>query len=335
MSHIPFYSRRVACRVTSARIAIGVLAFVAAVSTPLTLSATGAAESAVAEDLPLVVGLMPAVDSIPLLVADAAGLFADHGVAVDLEVFRDQLSREAALQANTIDATVSDLINAIRAWDNGADYRVIAATDGRFTLVTAPESAITSIETWPSAPTVVPTGLLEDSIIRYTAERMLAAAGADSQRIEIVPTVRIPVRLEMVLAGELEAAVLPEPIARLAVAGGANHVIDSSVLPATPGVLLATGKAIREKADALAALLFAYDEAVALLGDDPEAYRSEVVAAGGFPGAVEGLMELPAYRPAALPSAELVADVASWMIGHGLINEAPSYEAVTVEFGRR
>ncbi|MFW5685028.1 MAG: hypothetical protein ACOC0O_00080 [Spirochaetota bacterium] len=61
---------------------------------------------------PLTIGLMPAVDSIPLIVADHEGYFVVEGLTVTLEVFRDQVYREAALQSNTIDGAVSDLVNA-------------------------------------------------------------------------------------------------------------------------------------------------------------------------------------------------------------------------------
>ncbi|MFP4377094.1 MAG: ABC transporter substrate-binding protein, partial [Spirochaetales bacterium] len=87
----------------------------------LTLGATGAAESPSSDELdsalaPLTVGIMPAVDSIPIIVAQEAGFFADEGLTVTIELFRDQLYREASLQSNRIDATVSDLVNAIRSW---------------------------------------------------------------------------------------------------------------------------------------------------------------------------------------------------------------------------
>lgn len=203
------------------------------------LPATGAVESAGADERPahrpLTIGLMPAVDSIPLIVAEAEGFFSDEGLDVTLEVFRDQLYREAALQANAIDGTVSDLVNAIRSWANGADYRVISSTQGVFSVVTSAQSGIRSLAEWPADPATVRTGLLEDSIINYAARRMLAAAGADPTRIRIIPTLQIPVRMEMLVAGELDAAVLPEPVTRMATAAGATEIVSTDVLDWTPG----------------------------------------------------------------------------------------------------
>jgi len=294
------------------------------------VAATGTVEPASESPapIPLTIGLMPAVDSIPLIVAEAEGYFEEEGIDVTLEVFRDQLLREASLQANTIDATVSDLVNAIRSWANGADYRVISSTQGVFSIVTSSESGIGSLEDWPVAPETVSTGLLEDSIINYTAQRMLEAVALDPSRIEIVPTIQIPVRMEMLVAGELEAAVLPEPVTRMATAAGATELLSTDVLDWTPGVLLATGRALREKPRELEALLRAYDRAVAAVNADPDAFREVIVSRAAFPPPTAATMRIPAYRPARVPAAGQVADVALWMLDLGLIERAPPHDQI-------
>ena len=278
---------------------------------------------------PLVIGMMPAVDSVPLIVAHAEGFYEDEGLTVTLELFRDQLYREAALQSNAIDATVTDLVNALRAWENGADYRVLSATQGIFSFVTAPGSSLRNPDDWPSAPQRVPTGLLEDSIIFYVTERMLEQSGLDPSRVEIVPTTQIPVRLEMLVAGRLEAAVLPEPVTRMAVAAGAHEFLSTDALfDWTPGVLLATGTALSTKPEELHALLRAYDRAVAAMNADPDRYRPVIVEYAGFPPPTTATMRLPQYYPAMPPDPRHIADVASWMIGRGLLRTAPLYEEI-------
>lgn len=277
------------------------------------------------------IGIMPAVDSVPLIVADAEGYFAEEGLEVELEVFRSQLNREAALQAGSIDATVSDLVNAIRSWENGADYRVLTATDGHFSLVVGPSSGIADAAEWPEEPNSVATGLLEDSIIYYTAVRMMQKAGRNPETLKIVPTLQIPVRVELLLAGDLEAAVLPEPVTRLATAGGARVVFDSSSLSWTPGVVIATGRALREKPRELEALLRAYDRGVAAVNQNPDRYRQTIVEAAALPPATTGTMVLPTYRAAAVPRDEQVADVAEWMASEGLIEAFPTHEDIVAE----
>ena len=271
---------------------------------------------------------MPAVDSIPLIVAAHLGYFEQEGITVDLELFRDQLYREASLQAGRIDATVSDLVNTIRSWANGADYRAIASTNGLFGFVTSRSSGIASVSDWPAAPGLVETGLIDDSIVSYTAERMLAAVGADPSRIRIVPTMQIPVRLELVMSGGLQAAVLPEPLTRVAEAQGAHVIVESDVLASTPGVILASGYALRDKRDALRALLRAYDRAVAEANSDPDRFRDAIAAAAGFPPAVVPVMRIPVFAPATVPDVATVDDVARWMLHRGLVARLPEYDSI-------
>ena len=87
----------------------------------------------------LKVGLMPAYNSIPLVVADKKGLFAAEGLRVELVPFSSQLNRETALQTGSIDGTVSDMINAIQSWSRGFGARVTSVTEGSFSLLSSPQ----------------------------------------------------------------------------------------------------------------------------------------------------------------------------------------------------
>lgn len=278
----------------------------------------------------LKVGLMPAVNSIPLLVAEEAGYFEDEGVEVELVMFSAQLYREAALQGGEIDGTVSDMINAIGELESGLAIRVTSLSDGRFSLLTAPDSPIRSFEDWRALPPdrKVKTGLLENSIVNYATERMLERAGADPSHIDLIPTVQIPARLEMLLSGELEAACLPEPITRVALAGGARLLGETDVLPEPPGVILFTAKALSDKEREIKAMYRAYNRAVKELSADADAWRGVIVEKGQFPPAAKDTMVLPAYGPASLPSEAVYADVANWMVEKGLVRNAPAYREI-------
>jgi NitT/TauT family transport system substrate-binding protein len=274
----------------------------------------------------LSVGLMPADNSIPLVVAERDGLFQAEGVRVTLVPFSGQLERETALQTGAIDGTVSDLVNAIQAWSHGSGARVTSVTEGSFSLLAAPQSPLRTLRDWNALPGgPVRTGLLESSLVYYLTERMIAAGGGDTARIELVPIVQLPARLEMLLAGKIDAACLPEPLATLAVSRGARRLARSDDLGTTPGVLLFTKRALSERAAEIKAFYRAYDAAVRALARDPEAYRDAIVAGCGFPPAVAPLMKIPAFAPARLPSSTDLADVARWMRAKGLLTVVPSY----------
>jgi NitT/TauT family transport system substrate-binding protein len=272
------------------------------------------------------VGLMPAYNSIPLVVAEKKGLFEEEGVHVELLPFSSQLNRETALQTGAIDGTVSDMINAIQAWSRGFGARVASASEGNFSLLSSPRSTVRTLDDWKRrAPARIRTGLLESSIVFYLTENMLTAAGADTTSVELVPILQLPARLEMLVAGQIEAATLPEPLATVAEERGAHRLADTEALGPTPGVLLFTRKAVAEKSREISAFYRAYDRAVREVNDNPEVYREAIVERCEFPPAVTRLMKMPRFHLSFVPAPADVAAVARWMQGKGLVDGIPAY----------
>ncbi len=279
----------------------------------------------------LKVGLMPAYNSIPLVVAREAGFFRAEGVRVELVPFSSQLNRETALQTSAIDGTISDMINAIQSWGRGFGARVTSASEGSFSLLSSPASSLRSLADLRGPGSRVSTGLLEDSIVNYVTQRMVESAGANPKRIELVPIVALPARLEMLLAGKIEAACLPEPLATVASARGAHRLADTDAMGTTPGVILFSKKAIAEKPAEIAAFYRAYDRAVNEIRINGESYRTAIVAACEFPPAVKGLMRIPRFRRSFIPSPSQVSDVAGWMMEKGLVSATPRYDEICVQ----
>jgi NitT/TauT family transport system substrate-binding protein len=278
----------------------------------------------------LKVGLMPAINSIPLIVAEKGGFFAACGVEVELVPFSSQLNRETALQTGAIDGTISDMINAIQAWSRGFDARVTSVSEGSFSLLSAPGSALLGTADLRRPGGRIKTGLLENSIVFYVTERMLEAAGADPKRIELVPIVAVPARLEMLLAGKIDAACLPEPLATMAASRGAHRLADTDEMGSTPGVILFTRRALAGKSREIAAFYRGYDMAVQEVNANGEKYRADIVAGCGFPPAVKDLMRVPRFRRSFTPSEAQVSDVARWMKEKGLVPALPRYADIVM-----
>jgi NitT/TauT family transport system substrate-binding protein len=277
----------------------------------------------------LTIGLMPAYNSIPLVVAKAGKLFESNGIDVTLVPFNGQLERETALQTGALDGTISDLINAIQSWTHGFGSRVTSVTEGNFSLLSSPHSTLRSLSDWPSGNRPrVRTGLLENSIVYYLTERMLMSAGADPARLELVPIVQLPARVEMLLADKVDAACLPEPLATLAASRGAHVLADADALGTAPGVLLFTKKALVEKRSKIIAFYRSYDEAVEAVNARPDSYRQSIVTECGFPPSVSGLIRIPRFQHAFLPPEQLVADVARWMVDKALSKNVPAYPEI-------
>jgi len=297
-------------------------------------AAAGAQHMEAEKRADLTIGLMPACNSIPLVVAAASGAFQRNGIEVSLVPFNGQLERETALQTGAIDGTVSDMINAIQSWTRGFGARVAAVTEGNFSLLASPHSRLRSLADWPAAPAPrVKVGLLEDSIVYYLPEEMLRQGGADASRLEIVPIVQLPARVEMLLADRVDAACLPEPLATLAVSRGARVLADADAMGTTPGVLVFTKKALGEKRTQIAAFFRSYDAGVDEVNARPDVYLKSIVDGCGFPPSVAAFLRIPRFRHAFLPPEDLVADVARWMVRKGISKDIPTYrDIVDVSF---
>jgi NitT/TauT family transport system substrate-binding protein len=132
----------------------------------------------------------------------------------------------------------------------------------------------------------------------------------------------------MVIAGQIEAAMLPEPMTQVAVARGAHLIADSSIMEQTPGVLLFTPQAVMEKPDQIRAFYRAYDRAVNAINSNPDSFRQLIVQAGGFPHLVLDTMIIPHFQTARVPTEAEFNDVVTWMREKGLLSAAPAYRSV-------
>ena len=275
-----------------------------------------AALSAGAEDAPLRIGVLPDVDSLPIVVADAEGTFAAQGVAVRLVRFTTAVERDAALQSGAVDGVVSDLLGAALAVKGGFDVRVTSLTDGRYGIVAAPGSGITTARGLAG----VSIGISTNTIIQYATEVLLTRAGLAPKDIRGLAVPKIQVRMELLLAGQLKAACLPEPLLSVARARGATLIAASDPAGFGAGVILFPLSVLDNRLADIRRFYAAYAEACRRINDDNSAYRGFLVDKAGFPREVSDSFEFVRYESPRLPSESDVRDVTSWMRSHGLLS---------------
>ncbi|PKL23449.1 MAG: ABC transporter substrate-binding protein [Spirochaetae bacterium HGW-Spirochaetae-3] len=271
---------------------------------------------------PLRLGIMPDADSLPFLVAESEGLFEKNGVAVELVAFANPQERDAAIQAGRLDGAISDVLAAAFLVAGGFDMRVTSATDGRYGIVAAPGSGIVDAR----GLTGKRIGLSTNSIIQYSVDAITEAAGLASDAITPVAIPKMPVRMEMLLAGQVDAAGLPEPFLTTAVQRGASLVgtteqfhIDAAVIVFSEAVLDARLPEVKN-------LYRAYAAAAARINADPESYRAFLVEKAKFPAEAKDAYAFVTYRKPTLPASEQVAAAVSWLDARGLLSRSLSPE---------
>ena len=264
---------------------------------------------------PLRVGIMLAVESLPLMLARDRGYFEQEGVNVELVLFSNPQERDAALQAGRLDAAITDLLAASFFVAGGLDFRVTSSTDGRFGFVASPQSGITRLEELRGRRV----GISLHSIIQYALDTKLEAVGVSMTEYEAVAVPRVPLRVEMVLEGLIDATGLPEPILTAAVAQGATLLSTTDEMGIDATVLFFSLRALNTRLDEIRAFYRAYYRAAMSINANPDAFRDFLVEAAGFPASVRDAYQFVTYRRPTLPEIAQIEQALNWLSARGLL----------------
>jgi len=276
----------------------------------------------------ITIGVMPDVESIPFIIAQKNGYFAKEGVKVKLEPFKSAKDRDSALQGGQLDGMISDVLAVVFANEGGIKMRIVSRNDGNIELMAGKNSGIKSIKDLKGRTI----GMSTNTIMEYTADQMLIAGGVKPEAVKKVAIPPLPTRFEMLQGGRVDAAILPEPLAGLAVKDGATVLNSSDAMANKPGAIAFRAESIAQNPAEVKAVFRAYNDAVAYLNQEPaEKYIDYVIKSQGFPEGVKDSLKLPVYQPAAAPDAKIVNNVVGWLKAKALIKGDYQYKDLVDE----
>lgn len=277
---------------------------------------------------PLRIGILPIVEALPFI------LMEEEGKPENLEivVFNSALERDAALQGGQVDGCITDPVAAAIMAGRGMDV-VLASlilgsdpTEGRFAIVAAPGSSIES----PQDLKGVPIAISSNTIIEYVTDSLLTGAGLREDEIAKEEIKKMPVRFQMLVSGQVQAATLPDPLAHFALSKGAKLIIDD-----TGGenisqvVLMFTGEALEEKGDHIRQMYRAYDRHVDSINGSPDSYRQILVERARLPKPISSTYAVDHFPKAQLPDADAIERVIQWAREKDLLKEPVTFESLT------
>ncbi|MCR4435689.1 MAG: MetQ/NlpA family ABC transporter substrate-binding protein [Clostridiales bacterium] len=295
------------------------LIFIASLAAAL-VSCTGGAKKA---SEPLSIGVLPDVDSIPLILADHNGYFEKAGVKVDIQHFKSAAERDSAFQSGKIDGAISDVMAAALAKEGGFDVKITSMTSGSYKLLASNKSDIKDIAGLKGKNVAIS----KNTIIEYVTDSALSKVNIKPEEVNKVVIPQIQVRLEMLQNGKVDAATLPEPMASVAIGNGAKLLSSSDKLGINPGVIVFTKKSADSKAEEIKSFYNAYNQAVEYLQkENVSSYIDILIKESGFPESVRGTIVLPSYAKAALPSVSDFDSVIQWLKDKALIKNAYKFD---------
>ena len=233
------------------------------------------------------------------------------------------------MQAGEIDGMLADLIAVGLFNRDEAQVKVVAtslrATQGapQFRVLAAPGSDIASAQELIG----VPVAISQNTIIEYITDRLLQAEGLSSDQIKVTEISAIPVRFEQLMAGQVQAATLPDPLAQGALAAGALLVVDDSQHSRySQSVLVFAQSAVEAKTDTIEKFLKAWNRAAGDMNGNPEEFTDLLIDKGRVPESFRDTYQMPSFPVGEVPTEAEWQDVVDWMLDKGLIEHPLPYD---------
>ena len=282
------------------------------------------------------IALLPILDAFPYYVAESEGYFDDYGVNVKAVPVASGLERDQLMQSGAIDGMLNEMITTANFNRSRIQVKTVIAARRAyphyplFRVLSAPQSDLTSAADLAG----IPIGISKNTIIEYVTDRLLDAEGLDRKKIIKKSVPAIPERYQLLLQGQLQAATLPDPLAKSALEAGAREVVDDSSYPRySVSVLSFSIKAINNSPRAIRQFLKAWDRAAAVINDNPEAYRALLLKKIRVPKNIQKTYKIPPYPRSEVPDAGQWADVMKWMGSKSLLDSPLLYnDSITTDY---
>lgn len=282
-----------------------------------------------ARDRTLKMALLPILDVLPFYVARDKGYFEAEGIEVELVPVKSAQERDALLQAGEVDGALTDLQGVALFNRESSQLKVVAKARKaypdypHFRIVAAPGFVVNG----PEDLAGVPVGISQNTIIEYLTDRLLVSWGLPPDQLAVEEVSAIPVRFELLMEGQLKAAILPEPLGEAALAGGGSLIVDDTQFTQfSQSVLVFTTPALDQKPDTIDAFLAAWSNAVADINQNPNEYRSVLVDNIPVPPPIQGSYNVPRYPDNEITSRAEWEDVVQWAQEKGLLDGPVPYE---------
>jgi NitT/TauT family transport system substrate-binding protein len=307
-------------------ILLGVL-FLLSACAPKAVS--GTSTEAPVNTRPLKIAVLPIIDTLPMYVAQQEGLFAKHGVNVEFVPVASAPERDQLLAAAGADGTINETLAVMLFNKEKPQMQVVryalrpTEKNGHFFIIASPKSDISSIDGLKG----VEIGVSEGTVIEYVTDRLLQADGFTKDEIKTIAVPKIPDRMALLASGELQAGVMPDPLAALVVSQGGRIVADDSKHPEYGFSVISFRKdVIDTQPEAVKSFLAAIEDATALVNADPAKYKNVLSEQKIVPAPLMDTYQPPAFPRAGVPTESEWTDALRWLKEKGILMTDVSYQ---------
>ena len=278
----------------------------------------------------LKIAVLPILDALPMYVAQENGYFDEQALEVEFIPVGSAAERDQVIASGQADGMINDLVSTFLYNQGSTQIQVVSfartATSEfpQFRILAAKDSGISSVDDLKG----VEIGISEGSVIEYTTDRFLEAEGFSALDIVTLAVPSIPVRMSLLDSGEIKAANLPDPLASLAIQGGAVVIIDDTSYPEYGNSLISFRKSVIDSnPGAITGFLTAVEKASKEINADPTKWDTLLTEKKLIPAPLIGSYQIPIFPIGSLPNQAQWEDVVQWGIDKGYISQNVSYDA--------
>ena len=285
----------------------------------------------------IVIGSMSTEDILPMWVAEEEGIFAEYGINATVMTFQSAQELSTAVVSGSVDIAMTDIMVAATLTASGTpvimEWVTLGATaeQGRFGIMTSPESGITSLKELAG----VPVGVGSNTIVEYVTYRLMQSAGVPDEQILGEEIKKVPVRYEMMTSNQIAAAALPGSLLALGEATGMVLLADDSTgenLSQSVMIIREDLAATPEGSALVETLARVWDDAVGRINANPEDYRTILIQRAQLPDPVKDSYTISVYPEAQRPTQAMIDPVLDWMYKKGYLSNPLSYDYATGSF---
>jgi NitT/TauT family transport system substrate-binding protein len=273
--------------------------------------------------------VLPILDALPMYVAQEQGYFEDEDLEVEFIPVTSAAERDQVLQAGQADGMINEILSTLFYNSEQPEVTIVryaripTAEYPQFYVLSSADSGITTVDQLIGQDI----GISEGTIIEYSTDRLLQAEGLSADQITTIAVPRIPVRMALLGSGELAAANLPDPLASLAIQGGANVIVDDAKYPEYGhSVISFRNEFVAENEAALRGFLAALERAVDDINEDKEQFSGLLTERSLVPEPLVGSFTVPDFPTASVPPLSQWDDVLDWALQKGYIDSELDYD---------
>jgi NitT/TauT family transport system substrate-binding protein len=283
-------------------------------------------------------GVLPIFDTILLHLAVQQKYFSQRGLEVELIPFQSMLEKDAAVLAGLLDGHFCEISSAMVQRSQGNLYKIVAITSHTepnqrvFGLVTKPGSKAQNLADLKDQTI----GIARQTIVDYLTDVFLIKANQRLDYFQRRDIRKIPIRQQMLQAGQLETALFPEPLLSMAEKNGGRVILDDRNLDMPLAAIalrdeFSTPQVVKAFREALA-------QAVAYANTNPIPTRDLMMERGLISNNLADWTPPtynPEHVPTALPDKGLFDSYVDWLVrgevlkragSMGNIRQAPTFE---------